>query len=152
MGNRGPKPEPDSEAEYRALAPLGVRPCSHAARTSQIDLQRHTAPGAGRSATYVASRRAEKLRGYLCAFKTPAPDLHRISTQNYPCSLRSAAQRWNIALNARRALANLAARSRAVTAVVKSITFIVLPPTTPKSTAMLFMQVDEITVRRGQHA
>lgn len=42
---------------------------------------------------------------------------------------RSAAQRLNIALNARRALAKRAALCRVVTAVVKSITFIFVPPT-----------------------
>jgi hypothetical protein len=51
--------------------------------------------------------------------------------RNYPRGLRSASHRWNIALNARRALANLEAFSRSVTAVEKSITFILLPPNAP---------------------
>jgi hypothetical protein len=51
--------------------------------------------------------------------------------RNYPRDLRSASHRWNIALNARRALANLEAFSRSVTAVVKSINFILLPPNAP---------------------
>ena len=113
----------------------------YAARTSQTRLQRHTAPGTGRSAMYVASRQAEKLQGGLCAFTTPALDPRRKSTQNYPRSLRSAAQRWNIALNTRRALANLAARSRAVTAVVKSIVLMSILPA--QVSAMLFMQHDK---------
>ena len=46
---------------------------------------------------------------------------------------RAAAQRRNICLKARRALANLAALSRSVTAVVKSITFIALPATALRS-------------------
>ena len=128
MGNRGSWPDPDRRAGYAALAHLRLRPCSHAARTSQIGLQRHTAPGTGRSATHVASRHAEELQGDLCASKIPAPDLRRKSTLNYPRSFRSAAQRRNIALNACLALANLAALSHVVTAVVKSITFILFPP------------------------
>ena len=73
--------------------------------------------------------------------RTPVPDLRWKSTQNYPRSLRSAAQRWNIALNARRALANLAAFSCAVTAVVKSIVLMSFLPA--QISAMLFMQHDK---------
>ena len=58
--------------------------------------------------------------------------------RDYPRSFRSAAQRWNIILNARRALANLAALSRAVTAVVKSIVLMSVLPA--QVSAMLFMQ------------
>lgn len=72
MGNRGPKPDPDRRAGYAAHAHRSMQRCLHAARASQIGLQRHTAPGAGRSATHVASVCAEKLQGGLCAFKTPA--------------------------------------------------------------------------------
>jgi hypothetical protein len=47
-------------------------------------------------------------------------------------------------LNARRALANRAALSFVVTAVVKSITFIIIPPDAPCLTAKLFMQRQKI--------
>ena len=83
------------------------------------------------------------LRSYRAVFarwRRQCHDQLPTGARNYPRSLRSAAQRWNISLNARRALANLAARSRAVTAVVKSIVLMSFLPA--QVSAMLFMQHD----------
>ena len=83
------------------------------------------------------------LRRYRAVFARLRRQRHDqlpIGTRNYPRSLRSTAQRRNISLNARRALANLAARSRAVTAVVKSIVLMSILPA--QVSAMLFMQHD----------
>ena len=73
MRIRGSRHDPDHRTEYGALALLRVVYCVLVASASQIGLQRPTAPGAGRSATLVASMYAEKLQGGLCTFQTPLP-------------------------------------------------------------------------------